>query len=142
MNDRSSIVLNSIVFLGLCAAVVWISAPSISNYFNQDDKIIAIANVFNMKAIRSSNHETKFDSAEAGIGKQIIYNYKLVNYKASQIDPYVLKIGTRPDLLKDVKYKNEYEELRKLNADMVFVYRTNDDIEVARIEITPLDYNS
>ncbi len=142
MNDRSSIVLNAIVLLGLCATIAWVYTPSISSYLNRDNKIIAIAKDFNKKKTKYNYHEALFDNAEAGDGKEIIYNYRLVNYKASQIDPYALKTGTRPDLLDDVKHKKEYEELRKLSAAMIFIYHSSDDIEVARIEITPMDYNS
>jgi len=142
MTDRSSIVLNSILFLGLCAVVVWVSAPSISDYFNRDEKIIAIAEQINQTTTKSNGDEARLDSAEAGAGKKIIYNYTLVNYEASQIDPYALKTGTKPDLVDDIRSKKEYQQLRDLNAELVFVYRTKDDIEVARIAITPIDYNS
>ncbi len=142
MTDRVSSLLNILFAFAFISAIAWIIAPSALDYYYQNDQIIAIADEFNRSASKYSNNDYKLTNAEAGRGKSIIYNYTLVNHNAADVDPYALKSETKPHLIEEVKLNSSYNELRAMDANMVFVYHSNDEIEVARIEITPTDYSS
>ncbi|THB70875.1 MAG: hypothetical protein D6B28_08415 [Gammaproteobacteria bacterium] len=142
MTDRVSNLLNALFAIAFITAIAWIITPSILDYFYRNDQIITIAAEFNRSSSINSHRDFKFTKAEAGRGKCIIYNYTLANYNASEVDPYALQTETRPKLLEDIREDSRYKQLRDLNADMVFIYHSNDDIEITRIEITPQDYSS
>ncbi len=142
MTDRVSSLLNVLFAVAFLTAITWIIAPSALDYFYRNDQIITIAAEFNRSTSIHSQSDFQLTKAEAGRGKCIIYNYTLTNSNASEIDPYALTTETTPHLIEEIKDSNKYKELRDMDADMVFIYLSNDDVEIARIEITPLDYSS
>jgi hypothetical protein len=83
---------------------------------------------------------TRLNNTLGGPGRRFTYNYTLVNFSADEIDKDKFIAAMKPKILNGVKTNKDMEGFRNKNVEIVYVYKSKENKEVARIVVSPSDY--
>jgi len=79
--------------------------------------------------------DTSWDNTTVGPGVRINYFYSLINYSSKDIDKTTLINSMQPEVTKNVCSSSEMKVSLELGATYSFVYKSNDGVEIGRIEV-------
>lgn len=79
--------------------------------------------------------ETRWDSSSVGPGARMNYFYSFPNYAAADLDKDVILNDVSAMVSKDVCTHAEMQPTLKMGAIYSYVYKGNDDVEIARFEV-------
>jgi len=108
------------------------------------DKALAdVVNEINAVCPITVDSETRLDNCVALPGKNIRYNYTLVNFangdlSESQITQ--IKDELRPSIINQIKSASDMQKFRDYEVTIKYVYKSNDSFELFSITVAPKDY--
>jgi hypothetical protein len=127
------------VIIGSIIATQFISSSKVSF----DKELMEISNKTNKTCPFMVDKKTRLDETIGGPGKKFSYIYTLVNYAEKdiakdRIDNFVGKMKLQ--LINNVRTDKDMKEFRDMSVEMVYIYKSKDGHELARITISPHDY--
>jgi len=120
----------------LCVMTIFFSCSGDSF----DKQLLQTAEEINKNCPIIVDKNTRLDNTLAGPGKRFTYNYTLVNFGADDIDKDKFIAAMKPKIFNGVKTNKDMEEFRNKKVEIVYVYKSKDNKEVARIVVSPSDY--
>ena len=105
-----------------------------------DKELMKTAEEINKNCPIMLDKHTRLDNTLAGPGKRFTYNYTLVNFGTDDLDKDKFISLMKPKILNNVMTNKDMEGVRNKDVEIVYVYRSKDNKEVARIVVSPSDY--
>ncbi len=144
MTQRKSSV--KLIFVSIIAAVV--GSLVAGQFFDSgsasiEKKLVKASNEVNQRCPILLDKETRLDTTVAGPGKKFTYFYTLIHVSSADVpDGGKEKFidAMRPRIVNNVRTNKDLQPFRDVKVKMVYIYKTNDNKEFARIPVSPADY--
>lgn len=108
-----------------------------------EKKLLKASNEVNQRCPILLDKETRLDTTVAGPGKKFTYFYTLIHLSSADVrdggKEKFLDV-MRPRIVNNVRTNKDLQPFRDVKVKMVYIYRTNDNKEFARIPVSPADY--
>ena len=105
-----------------------------------DKELMKTAEEINKNCPIMVDKHTRLDNVMGGPGREFTYNYTLVDFGADDLDKDKFISLMKPKILNNVKTNKDMEGFRNKNVEIVYVYKSKDNKEMARIVVSPGDY--
>jgi len=106
-----------------------------------DEQLMRAAEELNKSCPFLVDSDTQLDATMGGPGKTFTYKYTLINFSKGEIDSDEFVNVLRPTLINMIKTSKDMEFFRNKLVTMNYTYYDMYGIFIAKIEITPEDYN-
>ena len=93
----------------------------------------------NKECPKMLDKETRLDRVEVGTGMMGIYHHTLVNYNKQEIDKERLDNILKPKLIENVCNNQEMQPSLRYGVTYVYAYKSKDNMEIVRYEISKKD---
>jgi len=105
-----------------------------------DKQIMLIASEFNKTCPIMIDADTRLDNMLAQPGKNMVYNYTLVNMLKDSLNPGQIESTIKPMMIQSVKSHPDMEYQRKNKIILSYNYRDKLGEHVLQFKIGPNDY--
>ncbi|WP_448670455.1 hypothetical protein [Pseudoxanthomonas mexicana] len=104
-----------------------------------DKVLVETASKMNATLPMMVDKETRLDTTLGGPGKEFTYFYTLPAYASKDLDPAAVQRAIEPLVRSSVCGNQDMKSMFKVGVTARYIYRANDNVEVARLSITPAD---
>lgn len=94
-----------------------------------------VADEFNAEGPSMVDEHTRLDRTEVGPGARISYHYSLPKYASTDFAGIDFLAEITPDIKKGTCSDVNIQKTLKQGATYTFIYKTNDDVEIARLDV-------
>jgi len=105
-----------------------------------DKALVRTADAINKTCPIMVDKDTRLDSTMGGPGKKFRYYYTLVNYGPGELNAAKVTTALRPRIVNNAKTSKDMKDFREQNVELIYIYKTNDGSEFARIVVKPEEY--
>ena len=133
MNTLTTAIIGAFL---LCLAAIGCSRSD--NSF--DKQLLQTAEEINKNCPIMVDKHTRLDNTLGGPGRRFTYNYTFVNFSADDLDKDEFISRMKLNMVNNIKTNKDMEALRNKNVKMIYVYKSKDQKEFARIVVSPSDY--
>lgn len=106
---------------------------------NLDKALTQAASKINETLPMKIDKDTRLDTTYGGPGKNFSYIYTFPAYASAELDANAVRSNILPGIKKNVCGNKEMRDMFRSGVTAHYVYRGNDGVEIARLDVSPSD---